>query len=328
MVLYSQSVVAIRQGFKEERSMPKFCTVCGASIPDDATFCTNCGSPQGQPAPAPAFQQTPSPQQPAGPSGQNSAAYSMLNAINQGQPQQAYQQPAAAAPRPGLSDKAKKGIILGIAGIAAVAVIVILLIVLLSGGYKKPVDDLVKALETGKGEYYIKTLAESERKSREEDFAANSSKFDSLEEFYDDRLSSSRKSLADRYGDDFSISYSITDKKEVSDSRLKSYASEYLSDFGKKVDVTAGYTLRIEVNWKGSKKDEDGDKSITVLKVDGDWVLYDADYDTMLPRKLGGDHNSSSSVFDDYDLDDLDDLDDLGDLGDMGDLGDVLDYFS
>ncbi|SDB07585.1 zinc-ribbon domain-containing protein [Ruminococcaceae bacterium FB2012] len=308
--------------------MSKFCSVCGASLPDDATFCTSCGAPQApnnqfqQPAPDNQFQQAPNnpypqpaPQQPAG---SDSAAYSMLDAI--GQPGTApgmYQQaPAAAKPGFTLTPKAKKIIILGCAGAAAVAVIIILLIVLLGGGYKKPVDNLVKALETGKGEYYVSTLAEVEKKSLEEDYVTNSSKYDTLAEYYDDKFESRKESLADRYGDNFSISYSIADKKEVSESRLKSYASTYKSYFGKKVDVSAGYTLQLEVTWKGSDKDEDGDKSVTVLKVDGDWVLWDADYDSLMPKKLGGSNNSSgSSSSDDNDYD-------------LGDLDDILDYFS
>lgn len=285
--------------------MSKFCTACGASIADEATFCTNCGAPQAPNA---------APQQPAG---TDSAAFSMLNAVNnnQGMNPPPYQ-PGPLAAKPGLSDKAKKILILCIAGAAALTVIIILLIILLGGGYKKPIDNLIKSLESGTGEAYLKVLPDSVANSIEEDHVERSSKYDTLEEYFDDVFESYNSSLADRYGDDFSITYSVADKKEITESRLKSYASNYKSYYGKKVDVSAGYTLSLEVTWKGSEKDEDGDKSIIVLKVDGDWVLWDAEPSIMMPRKLGGTNNSSgSSDLSDYDLDDID-------------VDDILDYFS
>ncbi len=309
--------------------MSKYCTVCGSQLPDDATFCTNCGAPQEAPEqPANDAQSYSAPQQPAGNDSTPAvaAAETMKNTLNnlrENVDLGAIKNSLTMENIKNLKTAPNKNTIIALCcvGVVVIAAIVILMVILFSGGYKKPVDKLIKSLETGEGKYLVEVLNEGEKQYLEENYVDNSKKYDSLEEYFDVVLESMQKSLEDRYGDDFSISYSISKKKEISDNMLKGYASAIKSEYGKKVDVSAGYNLSLEVNWKGDDKDEDGDKSITVIKADGDWVLYGVTPKSMMPSKLGGTNNGSGFSMDDMDLDDIDLGDiDLGDL-DLGDFG-------
>ncbi|MBR4555110.1 MAG: zinc ribbon domain-containing protein [Ruminococcus sp.] len=306
--------------------MSKFCTACGAALPDDATFCTSCGTPQqitaaGTPAPAPAQTYAPGPQ---GATPAEAAAGAVKEKLSNFS-FSGFKGALSGENIKNLKSRPNKYTIICLAGIAVVviAVIIILLTILLGGGYKKPVDNLVSALETGKGEYYIALLTEPAKKDMEKEIG-ESKKYDNIEEYYDDYLSSKQEKLEDKFGKGFSISYSIDEKKELSEIMLKSYASAIKSTYGKKADVTDGYILDLDVSWSGKDDNDKGEKSLTVLKVDGDWILADPSPNQMMPRDLGG-SNNGKAISSAYDA--LDGLDDL-DLGDLDDVGDLVDMFS
>lgn len=299
--------------------MSKFCTACGSQMADNATFCTNCGTPLANaPGQGPMFTPPPAPVPPPAQAPVNNGFPGYDQNTFPPEPNPAFLEDVGRA-----KAATNKNTIIAacIIGAAVIAIVVVLLLIFTGGGYKKPLDNLVKSYETGKGSYYAETLTPAQKSSLEEDYINKSNKYDSIEEYYDDVFGSKQESLKDRYGDDFSISYNITKKTELKDSMLKSYASGYKSTFGKKVDISAGYDLDLEVTWKGADKDEDGDKNITVLKVDGDWVLYNGSADMLMPKKLGGTNNGSGYS---YDYDDDDDDYDLGDI----DLGELEDLFS
>ena len=90
------------------------------------------------------------------------------------------------------------------------------------------------------------------------------------------------------------------------------------------------------MEWEGDDDEEAGLASVTVLKVDGNWVIYSPSLNDILPSTVGGsafagDEDEIDDMKDQYkkmkkaadklkdaDLDDLDDI--MGDL----DLGDFM----
>ncbi len=105
--------------------MSKFCSSCGSSVPDETTFCPNCGAPVNAPAPA---------------------ATAPASA------------PVATAP----ANPAKLGKNTLMA-IGAVAVVIILLIFLfanvLGGGYKKCIKEYYKGAQAQTNCYYSSEIA-------------------------------------------------------------------------------------------------------------------------------------------------------------------------
>ena len=324
--------------------MSKFCTACGATLTDDATFCTNCGTPtvplQSAPMPGqtagmpgnmpggmPGNMPGTMPGAMPGPAPNDAAMDSMRNVVTGSNPA-AVKNALAMENIKNLRSKPNTKTVIGICviSVVVVAIVVVLLVILLSGGYKKAIDNLLDAYRTGDGKYYLELLTDGEQSTMNEKIE-NSKKYDSLEEYYDDIFEAKKQQLEDRYGENFSVKYNISEKQELNETMLKSYASNYKQYYGKKVDVSAGYVIDLEVSWSGEKKEDDNDKSITVLKVDGDWVIPGDPTDALFPRALGGTSNGSSlsSGYNDYDLGDYGDYD-LGDYGDL-DLGDIAGLF-
>ncbi|MBR1393394.1 MAG: zinc ribbon domain-containing protein [Ruminococcus sp.] len=320
--------------------MSKFCTTCGAALDDNATFCTNCGTPQQAQQAAPSQGAAPAQANAAGGTPATAAASAVkdkLASVDMSGFKTALSKENIAS----LKTNPNKYTIITLCaiGVVCLALIIILLVVLLGGGYKKPVKNMIKALETGDGEYMVKVLAECEADAKEERYVDDGD-YDSLEEYYEETLEKKLEKLEDEYGDDISISFSVYEKDELTEKQLKSYKSYYKSDFDKKVDVSAGYNLLLEMEWEGDDDEEAGLAAVTVLKVDGDWVIYSPSLNDIIPTTVGGsafagDEDEIDDMKDQYkkmkkaadklkDLDDIDDLDDLGDvLGDL-DLGDFM----
>ncbi|MBR6101304.1 MAG: zinc ribbon domain-containing protein [Ruminococcus sp.] len=312
--------------------MSKFCTTCGTPLDDNATFCTNCGTPQGSSAPNAAPQQgAMNMGAPAGGTPATQAAAAMkdkLANIDMSGFKTALSKENLKNPL-----KNKYTIItLSVIGVLVITLIVILLVILLGGGYKKPVDKLCKALETGEGKYYVEAMTKAQAEYYEEAYdIEDSKKYDSLEEYYDEKISKKTEKLEDEYGDKISVSFSVEDKEELTESRLKSIKKTFKDTYDTKVDVTDGYSLLLSMTWKGSDDEEDGAAYVDVVKVDGDWVVYGCDYNDLVPSKLGGGADAGADAAKIAEasrkakdkLGDIDDLDDLDDL-DEDDIKDLL----
>lgn len=312
--------------------MSKFCTTCGTPLDDSATFCTNCGTPQGQ---SPVNNNAAVPQPGTAPVNQAAAGGTPAT-----QAAAAMKEKIANIDMSGFKTALSKEnlknplknkytiITLSVIGVLVIALIIILLVVLLGGGYKKPVEKLCTALEKGEGKYYIEAMTKAQQNYYEDYYdIEDSSKYDSLEEYYDEKIGKKTEKLEDEYGEDLSITFSVEDKKELTESRLKSIKKTFKNTYEKTVDVSEGYTLLLGVTWKGSDDEEEGAAYVTVVKVDGDWVVYGSDYNDLVPSSLGGSADagadaskiaeSAKKIKDKVsDLDDLDDLDE-DDIKDM-----------
>ncbi|MFA5658303.1 MAG: zinc ribbon domain-containing protein [Oscillospiraceae bacterium] len=219
--------------------MAKFCTSCGSQVPEEASNCPNCGAPTGSTAPA-------SPAAPSAPT----ATY------------------AAPAPE-GVSAKPAKGNIptyIGIGVVAVIAIIVIALIAsLFGGGYKKPIDNMIKGIEKQDADKFLSAYPEflaDQMDSYIDD--------DAMEEMYD--------MLEDEYGKNIKISYKVTDKDKLDKGDLEDYEDEIDDNYDEKVKVTAGYELEVEMKIKGKDDEDEDENDFVILKIDGDWCVYEGGF--------------------------------------------------
>lgn len=274
--------------------MSKFCTTCGASLEDNATFCTNCGTPQD------ANNQ----QNNAAPNGQTpaaSAADAVKNTFS-GVSFSSVKDSLTMDNIKNITKKPNKNTIIGLCVIAVVviAVIVLLCVLLLGGGYKKPLDNMIKAYETGEGKY-IKEYYTEEQIEEVEDIVDKSNKYDDVDDYFDDKAEKWKESSEKRLGEDFKIKYSIKKKKALTKKQLKdikeSYEETYEVD---KASVTDGYKLTLSITWKGEDDEaEDESRDFYVVKVNGSWTIQSGNFTP--PAKKS---SKKTSV----DMDDLQDL--------------------
>ena len=159
--------------------------------------------------------------------------------------------------------------------IAAVVVVLLVVIVifnlLVSGGYKQPVDNMIKAIETGKGQYLYKTMPDFLIEYRYDD-EKKSEIIDDL----DDSLEYVVEMLEDEYGDDIKVSYKIKDKEKIDKDDLEDLEDDIKDTYDEKVKVSKGYELKIEMKIKGDDDKEKDTTKIKVYKIDGNWCLMDS----------------------------------------------------
>ena len=248
--------------------MAKYCPKCGAALEDNAAFCTSCGATLDQAAQAAPAQ------------GSN-----VMNNVSQGfsQARQAGQNFVADLPKDingfkqGVQQKNMK--VIGV--LAAALVIVIIVIVLVinligGGGYKTPLDNLTKGFNKNNAKMITKAMMPGSVLSAYED------EEDPDWDDADDAIEASKALIEAKYGDDVEISYKVTDKDEISESKLKknykSLAKRYADAAdGKTSDFypTEGYELEVELTIKGDDDEDSNDTTVVVGKVDGDWIFLD-----------------------------------------------------
>lgn len=158
--------------------------------------------------------------------------------------------------------------------VAAAAVVIVVLIVifnlLFGGGYKQPVDDMMKAIETGKGKYMYRAMPEFLMDYQYED-EKKSEIYDEL----DDAMEYVTDMLEDQYGDDVKISYKVKDKKKIDKDDLEDLEESIKDTYDEKVRVSKGYELEIKTKIKGDDDSDTDTSTINVYKIDGDWCLME-----------------------------------------------------
>ena len=139
------------------------------------------------------------------------------------------------------------------------------------GGYKKPVDNMVKAMETGKGKYLYKAMPEFLIEYQYED-EKKSDIYDDL----DESMELITGMLEEEYGDDIKISYKIKDKDKIDKDDLEDLEDSIKDKYDEKVRVSKGYELKVKMKIKGDDDKEEDTTTIKVYKIDGDWCLMDS----------------------------------------------------
>lgn len=223
--------------------MSKFCENCGAELKNTDTACPNCGAPveNSEPKDVKVEENT-------------NVTENVTETVNTNT--------TASSTKPEKKNNTKLYAIIG-GAIALVLIIIICLIVSAYNAYKKPVNTLFKAMETGN---YNKMLN-----------AFPSVMKDDLKDNIDeDDMDTLKEALEDTYGKNTKITYKITDKEKIDKDDLKDLQDELQDEYDKKskTKVTAGYELTLDIKFKGKDDHKTfDDVTVSVYKIGGKWCI-------------------------------------------------------
>ncbi len=170
-----------------------------------------------------------------------------------------------------VAKKSSKKAVLGV--VAAVVIVILLLIfkALFGGSYKEPIDNMFKAMETGKGKYLYKAMPTVIFDSEEfEDMK----KSEIIEQF-DDLLEYVTDGLEEAVGDDVKVSVKYLDKEKIDKDEVKEIEEEYEDESDLKLKVSKGLEVEVEVTIKGDDDKKTEEMKLEVYKVNGDWCILD-----------------------------------------------------
>ena len=235
-----------------------FCEKCGKENPDGAKFCEGCGSELSQNIVSDEADVNLSTEYSTEASGVESANADFSSDTQPEEPKK----------------KSSKSIIA--AAIVAVVVIVALVFgikAVFGGGPESVVKNYVKAMETGKASYMLKTIP----KSMEKEIKKDDDKMDELE----DNMKDSKESIEDQFGDKAKITYKILDKEKIDkddledledsfNDNIKNYNDENDTNI-KKVKISKGYEMNVKIKIKGEDDSDSHTTTMTVVKIDGRW---------------------------------------------------------
>lgn len=153
---------------------------------------------------------------------------------------------------------------------AAVVVVILLLIMkaLFGGSYKEPIDNMCKAMETGKGKYLYKCMPEFVLDDQYEDMK-KSEIIDELDDEAEDMLDD----LEDELGDDVKISYKIKDKEKIDKDDLEDMEEMLEDAYDGKIKVKKGYEVDVKITAKGDDDKDSQTMTLNVYKINGDWCI-------------------------------------------------------
>lgn len=265
-----------------------FCTNCGKQYDDHSRFCPYCGTPN-------AFLAQGSPDGAA--EGKRAGAQYQEDGISR---------------RVGESGKKRIGLIACLA--AVIAVLAVAGVLRSNGGYKKVIGRNISLYASDKDrkleDILRLNLPQSVEKPMIKAIGYLNIDNQDIEKALNDGLDSTRDTLKEEFGDGYKISYKITDVDKMSRSDLENIEEDYqeqkldldeyddsyadilgiskdaynkmvkqlekMDDNLSHVKVSKGYTVSGEASIKGKKDEESDDFEIQVVKMDGDWVIYQA----------------------------------------------------
>ena len=171
--------------------------------------------------------------------------------------------------------KKNKFIVPVIAGVAVIAVIIG--VSSAGGGYKKPVNDYIKAVNKCDTKKLLSvTVPESKMKELKKEVKDSIIDWDALLDKMDDALEEAMEELEDDYGKNVKFSVKISDKEKVKGDDLDELQEEYEDTFD--VEIKKAYKINAEITTKGKDDKKSKDTSFYVVKVKGDdWKIYDFD---------------------------------------------------
>ena len=241
--------------------MSKICGTCGNLLDDQAMFCTKCGTPYQAPA-APQPEPQPQAWQPAA---------------------EPVQEPAAPAPQRtrqpvkqgGIDQLLKNKKLVGILAAAVIATVtlIVILCVALSSSPEDALDNTI-ALMAGDADAFMdcvpECVAEQSAGKLEQNAAAIATMI--------------QTTTAERFGEDFEVSYEIIKEAEMPEGMVHEIGVALGERYHFDPElVEAGYMFRVELEASGSKLLEWEEEDMYAVEVDGDWFLIS---DTDSPRFL------------------------------------------
>ncbi len=286
-----------------------FCSECGTQLSINDKFCPVCGNPTADNTGAPIPQQQ------------------INNSFNNNATQQS-------APSDNKNDsnffaKHLKQIIIGASGIVILLLLIFACKTLFSKGYTKPIKDMIKtynsqstdisdyfAVATVWGEAatdYFKTTFEIGQEIYEDE----SDDLNEAMEKWSDSMDTYYDKIADKYGEDWKISYKLKKATKLRDAKLEDYQDSwdaYVESLEDELDdleddddvdekslktlektikklekkkIKKGYKVKAEFKIKGSDDEDSKTSSFYVLKINNDWIIYDAADEIGLNEMMG-----------------------------------------
>jgi hypothetical protein len=152
------------------------------------------------------------------------------------------------------------------------------------GGYKKPLDTLIKATKTGKSDLIFdlalpdflneKVLDEPDGKKALRDAKKE------LDEMFED----GKENLKDRFGKNWKMTYEIDYAARYEKDELIDLAEDWDDRYGpfeKTPKFQDAYDLEVEFTYKGSKSDSTRNFDMTLIKYKGKWYIDPENLDEM-----------------------------------------------
>lgn len=264
--------------------MSKFCTKCGATLDDNAAFCTSCGTK---------FNTANAAQPAANESG------SFIDKVKSNANMESIK---------GLQSNPNFTKYVGIGAVAiAVIIVICILVSVLTGGYMKPIEKLWDGIADKDGELYMEAYHELELKSERKKYDLSTKE---QVKNYKDEAKTLYRMLKDEYGSDLKIKVKIEEKEKIDKDDLKDYEEllQYVWD-KKSIKVTKGYEVDAVVEIKGDDDKDEEDTSYVVLKVNGDWCIAPYEVEDVADKlerykdKEDGDSDDISDFLSDSDFD-------------------------
>ncbi len=108
-----------------------------------------------------------------------------------------------------------------------------------------------------------------------------------LEEL-DNQYNEMHAEYAEKYGDDYAITYEVVnavEKDKAGIEQYKNYDSHYFDVYGVDTDAVQAVTfVTVKLRIEGSKDSYEREKTLQCFCIDGNWYSF---YSTQLPTKLG-----------------------------------------
>ncbi len=163
--------------------------------------------------------------------------------------------------------------------VIAVLTVMVMSIFMLTGcGNKKEEEKNDSNTTTNTYEDPIKNVVEGVGKANISKFMSAYPSFiaENINQIIDeDYLQSQLEDYEDIYGNNIEMSYSITNKEEISEEDLKEEEEELKDTYDEDVDITKGYNLEVELKIKGDEDEDTEEDSFEVYEINGTWYLLE-----------------------------------------------------
>lgn len=153
------------------------------------------------------------------------------------------------------------------------AVIIFVLISKLTGSWHRPLDNLFKGISENNTSAYTKSMPDCQI-----NYYSNMIKdyddYKTVDDFLNYRLDFTIKKLEKIYGNDLKASYSVNSRNTLESDDLEKIRSELCDEYDcKNLNITKGYALEINAEFKGSEKSGNQDMKIQVAEVNDKWCV-------------------------------------------------------
>lgn len=210
-----------------------FCPKCGKPFEENASNCAYCGA-----------------KNPAAPAAANPKVNEIVNKAK---------------------SLNKKNVIILAGAVVAVIVVISLLVSLLSGGYKKAIDNFFDFSIKGDVDMIEEIAPEDFWEELEEEYDVKMKDLkDSIEEEFEERL----ETLEDEYGKNIKVKYKVIEKEKMDEDDLDDLKDELKENYGiAKKSVKKAFEVEIEATIKGKEDEDTDEQDMVIVKIGNKWYI-------------------------------------------------------